>query len=105
MAEARVALGRAQTVGLELAADLSVPLPVIGGGVLSGEVIYQGPFKAPLPKGAPLAELHITRDGLPDIKVPLVTSDAVEPGGFLIKLTAATQHLLARLNAGPEGAS
>ena len=46
-----------------------------------------------------------TRDGLPEVRVPLVASDSVAPGGFMVRMTAAAQHLLNRLNAGPQGAS
>lgn len=105
LAEAPVALGMVQSVGLELAEDLSVLAPVTGDGGVKGEVIYKGPFHAPITKGETLAELVINRDELPEIRVPLVASDSVAPGGFMVKLTAAATHLLARLNAGPQDAS
>lgn len=72
---------------------------------MQAEVIYKGPFRAPISKGDELAELVLTRDGLPEVRVLLVASDAVAPGGFMVKITAAARHLLARLNAGPQDAS
>lgn len=105
LAEAPVAMGDQPTVGLELAEDLSVLTPISASGGLTGEVVFTGPFRAPITKGDAIAELILTRDGLPEIKVPLVASQNVQPGGFMVKMTAAAKHLLARLNAGPQDAS
>jgi D-alanyl-D-alanine carboxypeptidase (penicillin-binding protein 5/6) len=105
LAEAPVAMGMAKTVGLELAEDLSVLTPVLAGKGIEGEVIYTGPFHAPIAKGDVLGELVLDRGELPEVRVPLVASGAVAPGGFMVKVTAAAQYLLARLNAGPQDAS
>ncbi|SFF07559.1 D-alanyl-D-alanine carboxypeptidase (penicillin-binding protein 5/6) [Sulfitobacter brevis] len=106
IAEAPVSLGTAQTVGLELKEDLSVLAPVAAGGqAVQAEVIYKGPFQAPVTKGDQLGELVLTREGLPEMRVPLVASNSVAPGGFMVKVTAAAMHLLQRLNAGPQEAS
>ena len=105
LAEAPVALGMVQSVGLELAGGQSVLAPVTGDGGGKGEVSYNGPFHAPITKGETLGELVINREELPEIRVPLVASDSVAPGGFMVKLTAAATYLLARLNAGPQDAS
>jgi D-alanyl-D-alanine carboxypeptidase (penicillin-binding protein 5/6) len=105
IAEAPVAMGTAQTVGLELDADLTVLAPVLGGKDLAGEVIYTGPLHAPIAKGDKLGELVINRATLPEVRVPLVASSSVDPGGFIVKVTAAARHLIERLNAGPQDAS
>jgi D-alanyl-D-alanine carboxypeptidase (penicillin-binding protein 5/6) len=105
IADAPVAMGTVDTVGLELAEDLTVLAPVLGGKDLTGEVIYTGPLLAPITKGDKLAELVIARDELPVIRVPLVASASVDPGGFMVKVTAAALHLIERLNAGPQDAS
>lgn len=105
IAQAPVAMGTAQTVGLELAEDLTVLSPVMGGKDLQGEIIYTGPLHAPITKGDRLAELVITRDELPEVRVPLIAASSVDPGGFMVKLTAAARHLIERLNAGPQDAS
>ena len=105
LADAQVAMGVTDTVGLELQDDLSVLVPVSGGANVTGEVIYTGPFHAPIAKGDVLGELLVQRGDLPEVRVPLVASDAVEPGGFMVKVAAAARHLLARLNAGPQDAS
>lgn len=106
LAEAPVAMGMQPTVGLELAEDLSVLSRISAGQTgLEGEIVYTGPFKAPVTKGDQLAELILTREDLPTVRVPLVASETVEPGGFMVKVTAAALHLLERLNAGPQDAS
>ncbi|MBM1688806.1 D-alanyl-D-alanine carboxypeptidase family protein [Sulfitobacter geojensis] len=105
LAEAPVAMGDQPTVGLELAEDLSVLTPISASGGLNGEVVFTGPFRAPILKGDAIAELILTREDLPDVTVPLVAAQTVQPGGFMVKMTAAAKHLLARLNAGPQDAS
>ncbi|MGB3243297.1 MAG: D-alanyl-D-alanine carboxypeptidase family protein [Sulfitobacter sp.] len=103
--EAPVVLGDVQTVGLELKDDLTLLTPVGVSTEVSGEVIYTGPFQAPITKGDEMGELVIVREGLPEVRVPLVASSTVAPGGFMVKVTAAAMHLLERLNAGPQDAS
>lgn len=105
LAQAPVTMGAQENVGLELAEDLSVLAPISANGGLDGEIIYNGPFRAPITKGDTLGELVLTREGLPEVRVPLVASDSVLPGGFLVKVTAAAKHLIERLNAGPQDAS
>ena len=100
-----VVLGDVQTVGLELKEDLSLLAPVGPTAQVNAEAIFKGPFRAPVTKGDEMGELLITREGLPDVRVPLVASDSVGAGGFMVKLTAAAMHLIERLNAGPQGAS
>jgi serine-type D-Ala-D-Ala carboxypeptidase (penicillin-binding protein 5/6) len=82
-----------------------VLVPVSGGTDFKAEVVYTGPLRAPIAKGDPVGELVLTRGDLPEVRAPLVASEAIAPGGFFVKLTAAAQHLLTRLNEGPEDAS
>lgn len=105
LATAPVSMGAVATVGLELAEDLSVLAPISTNSGLEGEVVYTGPFRAPVTKGDQMAELILTREGLPEVRVPLVASETVEPGGFMVKVTAAAMYLFERLNAGPQDAS
>ncbi|MEM6304366.1 MAG: D-alanyl-D-alanine carboxypeptidase family protein [Pseudomonadota bacterium] len=106
VAEAPVALGDVQTVGLELAEDLTLLVPQgIAGPGFTAEAVFDGPLRAPLGKGAEVGEMIITREDLPEVRVPLVTSDAVAAGGFMIRVTAAAMHLLERLNNGPQPAA
>lgn len=76
-----------------------------GGTDLTGEIIYSGPLHAPISKGDILAELAVTRGDLSELRVPLVASASVAPGGFLVKVTAAAKHLFEQLIAGPTNAT
>ncbi len=105
IADAPVALGAATTVGMELAEDLSVLVPVSGGSDITAEIVYTGPLRAPILKGDAVGELVLTRGDLPEVRTPLVASTSVGAGGFMVKLQAAAMHLLTRLNEGPEAAS
>lgn len=105
LAEAPVVMGVDTSVGLELAEDLSVLTPISASGGIEGEIVFNGPFRAPVTKGDEMAELILTRDGLPDVRVPLVATQSVQPGGFMVKVTAAAKYLMERLNAGPQEAS
>ncbi len=105
IAQAPVALGAQNSVGMELAKDLSVLIPVSGGSDVNAEVVYSGPLRAPIQKGDPVGELILTRGDLPEVRAQLVAKDTVAAGGFLVKLKAAALHLLTRLNEGPEAAS
>lgn len=104
IAQADVWLGEAPKVGLVPENDLSVLWPVLAGTDVQAEVVYKGPLNAPIEKGQPLAELVFTPEGLPEITVPLVAESDIAKGGFMARMTTAAQVLLARLNAGPEGA-
>jgi D-alanyl-D-alanine carboxypeptidase (penicillin-binding protein 5/6) len=105
IADATVAMGTTRSVGLELEEDLEILAPVRGARDLKAEIIYAGPLHAPIVKGERVAELVIARDELPEVRVPLVAADSVEPGGFMVKLSAAALYLFDRLNAGPQDAS
>lgn len=101
IADAEVAIGAEQTVGLELAGDLSLLLPVNPLTPLKTEVVYNGPLAAPIAKGDQIGELIITPDGLPETRVPLVADRAIARHGFVGRVVAAARHLAERINAGP----
>lgn len=104
LAEAPVWMGESPSVGLVLADDLSVLLPSLTSGSLSAEVVYEGPVQAPVVMGQELATLVISRDGLPNVEVPLLAETAVEEGGFVVRVTTALQILMAKFGAGEAGA-
>lgn len=105
VADVPVSMGEAQTVALELKEDLSLLMPLGPSNEVQAEAIFDGPFTAPITKGDQMGELLITREGLPEVRVPLVASETVASGGFMIRVTAAAMHLMERLNAGPQDAS
>jgi D-alanyl-D-alanine carboxypeptidase (penicillin-binding protein 5/6) len=105
IADAPVWMGEEPSIGLNVAEDVSVLLPVLGGDEVPAEVVYTGPFKAPITKGDPLAELILRPEGLPETRVQLVADRDIPRGGFVSRLTTAATYLLKRLDQGPEGAT
>ena len=101
ISEAEVWMGERNRVGLTLAEDVSVLLPVMSGDDLAAEVVYQGPVEAPIEKGQALAELVIAREGMPATRVPLVAETGVARGGFVPRVKVAASVLFDRF--GPEG--
>ncbi|WP_419808189.1 D-alanyl-D-alanine carboxypeptidase family protein [Sphingomonas sp.] len=82
VADAEVQLGDAGTVGLTTPKVLSVALPSGATPVLQARIVYDGPIKAPIAKGAHVADLVVTSAGLPEQRLPLVAENAVGEAGF-----------------------
>ncbi|MBL4928653.1 D-alanyl-D-alanine carboxypeptidase family protein [Fuscibacter oryzae] len=95
LAEARVFMGEAATVGLVPAQDVRLLIPAASKAGLAAEVVYTGPIKAPVAKGATLAELVITMPDMPEHRIPLVAEADVPMGGFVTRLQTAIGHLQA----------
>lgn len=102
LAEAPVWMGAERSVTLVPQDDVVSLVPVLAASGLSGEVVFTGPVKAPIAAGQVLGELVFTPEGLPETRVPLVAGQAVERGGFAVRITTVAQTLLKRLAAGPE---
>ncbi|MCC7320237.1 MAG: D-alanyl-D-alanine carboxypeptidase [Rubellimicrobium sp.] len=101
LAEAGVWMGAQPSVGLVLPADLSILVPVVpGGGGGAAEVVFAGPLPAPVTAGAEVARLRITREGLPQIDLPLVAETDVPPAGFVERTRVAVRVLLAMIGLG-----
>ncbi len=95
LAEAEVWMGAQPTVGIVLPEDLSVLVPTLGEG-LEATVSYRGPLAAPIEAGQEVAELVLTRPGLPEMRLPLVAEASVPAGGFRPRLETALGVLLAK---------
>lgn len=96
LAEAPVHLGEAETVGLVPATDLRLLIPAMAQDKIKAEVIYSGPFNAPIAKGDQLAELVVTVPELGEQRIPLVAEADVAKGGFIVRLKTAARVLQAR---------
>ncbi len=94
IAEAEIWNGEAATVGLTTAEDLSLLVPALQTGAIEAEVVYRGPFEAPIAAGDELGELVITLDELPEKRVPLVAAADVPVGGFVPRVRTAALALL-----------
>ncbi|MEH7829096.1 D-alanyl-D-alanine carboxypeptidase family protein [Gemmobacter denitrificans] len=99
VAEAEVWMGEAEKVGLVPAEDLARLIPAVARDKITAEVVYQGPIKAPIAKGDPLAELVLHVPGMPEARVPLVAEIDVAEGGFFTRLTTAARVLMGRVFA------
>ncbi|MBW7922336.1 MAG: D-alanyl-D-alanine carboxypeptidase [Rubellimicrobium sp.] len=103
LGQADVWMGAAPQVGLALPDDLRILMPAIAPGAVDAEISYAGPVAAPVTAGAELARLHVVRDGLPPVDLPLVAATDVPAGGFLVRTGAALRVILSRIL--PQGAA
>lgn len=99
IAEADVWMGKSARVGLVPAEDIDVLLPVLAQGKVKGEVVYKGPVNAPVAKGTPLAELLLTPEDLPEMRIPLVAEADVAEGGFGVRVSTAMSTLFSQFTA------
>ena len=103
IAEAEVWRGDAATVGLTMAEDLDLLVPVLAQDNIDAQVIYNGPIDAPITAGQPLAELVFQLPDLPETRVPLVAENDVAVGGFGVRLRTAAMVLLNKLAPAMDG--
>ena len=83
---AEVQIGSAATVSLVAPRDLAVTLPRTASGSISAKVVYDGPIKAPIAKGQPIAHLIVSTDDTEAQVMPLVAGEAVSEAGFFGRL-------------------
>ena len=101
IADADVSVGAEKLIGMELAEDASLLLPVNPIEPLKTEVVYNSPIKAPIARGQQIGELVISPEGLPEKRIALLADRDIAPHGFVSRMVAAAQHLAARINSGP----
>ena len=97
LAEADVWMGEGHSVGLTVADDVQLLVPLLDQTGMTAEVVYEGPLEAPVQAGQAVGELVITRRELPEVRVPLVASEAVPVGGFQTRLRVAAEVLAGKL--------
>lgn len=94
VAEAEVWLGDAPSVGLVPATDIEMLVPAMQRDGIEATVTWNGPVEAPVAEGQELGRMVITRDGLPEISVPLYAEAAVGKAGFVPRLQAAAGKVI-----------
>ncbi|MFC3713652.1 D-alanyl-D-alanine carboxypeptidase family protein [Sphingoaurantiacus capsulatus] len=90
---AEVHLGDKATVGLTAPRDYSMTVPRLGGGEVKVKVVYNGPIRAPIAKGQRVAELQVSRPGMPTATLPLVAAEAVGEAGPFGRLSSNFRNL------------
>lgn len=91
---AEVQLGDSSTVSLVAAKDLFATLPKASDGKISMKVTYDGPIKAPIVKGQPIATLIVTSEDVDQQRIPLVAGEDVDEAGFFNRALAGLKSLL-----------
>ena len=94
--------GKSRTVGLHLARDLDVMIPVLSSSEPSFAVEYVGPIKAPIKKGDRIAELVIKSQDLPETRHNLLAANGVSAGGFFVQIRTAGEYLFSWLFTNPK---
>ncbi|WP_322889496.1 MULTISPECIES: D-alanyl-D-alanine carboxypeptidase family protein [unclassified Yoonia] len=102
IATADVWMGAQQTVGLTVAEDLRLLVPVLHQGAVDAQVVFDGPLQAPITAGQPVGELIVTLDGLPEKRVPLVADADVPLGGFSARMRTAALVLWNKYGIAPD---
>ena len=105
IATANVWMGQVHSVGLTVAEDLSLLVPILNQGNVDAQVVYSGPIAAPIKAGDQLGELVINLDGLPEKRVPLVADVDVARGGFTSRLRTAATVLWGKFGPQTDAAS
>jgi D-alanyl-D-alanine carboxypeptidase (penicillin-binding protein 5/6) len=105
LAEAPVHLGEVASVGLVPARNLDLLIPATARDKITAEVVYNGPFIAPIVKGTELAELVVSVPDLGEQRIKLVAESDVAKGGFLVRLMTAARALQTRYLGGEAPAS
>lgn len=95
VAKARVQLGSDDEVPLLAPRNLAVTLPAgIGSDNIKVKVVYDGPIKAPIAKGAHVADLVVQTGDTPPQTMPLVAGAAVSEAGFFGRMWNGLSSLL-----------
>jgi len=89
---AQVWLGDTATVPLTAASDLKLTVPRGYGSDRKLKIVYDGPLKAPIAKGAHVADLIVAVPGQTDARLPLIAAAAVGKAGPFGRIAAAWRH-------------
>jgi D-alanyl-D-alanine carboxypeptidase (penicillin-binding protein 5/6) len=92
---ARVQLGGNDEVALVAPRNLAITVPAgLAGQPSTMKVRYRGPLKAPIAKGAHVADLVVSSPDTGEQVMPLVAAEAVEEAGFFTRAWIGLKQLL-----------
>ena len=103
IADADVWMGDDTTVGLTVAEDLSMLIPVLQQDSLTADVVYDSPVKAPVVAGEQLGELVFNLEGMPETRIPLVADRDIARGGFVPRIKTAAGVVLGKITDATAG--
>ena len=83
---ARVQDGSSRHVGLRSLQPIHVSVPKGTDPQVAMRISYDGPLKAPIAEGQPVAFLELAVEGMPTSRIPLVASEAVGEAGLLARI-------------------
>lgn len=86
LGQARVQEGATDSVSLQTADDVLISLPTDESAELGYQIIYQGPIRAPIREGTPIARLRVTIAGQQPLDLPLVAANDVPEANFWQRL-------------------
>tara|TARA_R110002033_G_scaffold82304_6_gene133157 strand:+ start:847 stop:1989 length:1143 start_codon:yes stop_codon:yes gene_type:complete len=91
---AEVQLGDSSSVSLIADKDIFATLPKGSDGEMAMKVTYDGPIKAPIVKGQPVATLVVTIADAGQQSVPLVAGEDIGEAGFFNRVWAGFKSLI-----------
>ncbi|TRW17991.1 D-alanyl-D-alanine carboxypeptidase family protein [Glacieibacterium frigidum] len=91
---APVWMGSAKDVGIAGAVDLKVTVPRGFAGERVVKIVYDGPIKAPIKRGQPVATMVVTVPGMPATRTTLVATEDVAEAGFFGRIGPAFRALV-----------
>jgi D-alanyl-D-alanine carboxypeptidase (penicillin-binding protein 5/6) len=95
VSSARVQLGGDDEVALVAPRNLAITVPAgLAGQPSAMKVRYRGPLKAPIAKGAHVADLVVSSPDTGEQVMPLVAAEAVEEAGFFTRAWIGLKQLL-----------
>lgn len=90
----KVQNGNAREVSVEAPQGYMISVREGIGYKVTARIVYDGPVRAPIAKGAVIARLVVSGTGLPDHSIPLVAANAVSLAGPIDRLVNALLGLL-----------
>ncbi len=102
IAVASVWNGVSSNVGLKLAEDLKVLVPMLTEKPINFIVEYDSPIPAPILAEQEIAKLIVQAGDMEPVKIPLVADNAVPVGGYFNRLLTAAKVLVRNILSGSE---
>lgn len=103
LAEVPVWMGELQSIGIAAPEDITVLTEAVNSSDVVTEVVVTSPIEAPVAAGDQIAELVVTREGLPEARLPLVAERDVARGGFVPRLRSAGLVVFRKLSGEAQG--